>query len=258
MRQKKINGVNIAMLRRESGEVLAQDANRLRLMEAIMICLTPLLLYITLLSTWQAAIIPMLEKWIEPSFLWLGDVAFWLILVSLTLFFTFPLLSGLLWLASRMEAGEETWLPDVFHAFSNGAAYRSALRISAALLWKVVLFSVVEVGIYSLFWVLGNGWIPFMILSIPVLIGAAFLLVFWFCGGFLRTYFVMCIQNSAGRMRPYARSAGFSYWMGFLPWLALSLLTFCILLLADVLPRMLIAYFRLCRKLDEMTVQSEE
>ena len=59
-------------------------------------------------------------------------------------------------------------------------------------------------------------------------------------------------------MRPYARSVGLRYWLGYLPWLALSLLTFCILLLADVLPRMLISYFRLCRKLNEMTTNPED
>ena len=33
---------------------------------------------------------------------------------------------------------------------------------------------------------------------------------------------------------------------------------FCILLLADVLPRMLVSYFRLCRKLNEMTTNPED
>lgn len=258
MDQKEIGKLNFALLRRESGEVLAQNANRLKLMEAVMVCLTPLLLYTTLFSTWQAVVLPLLNKFLLPVGVLLAELGLWMIVTALTLFFTLPLFTGLLFLASRMEAGEEAYLPEVFRAFGSRSAYRKALRISASLFWKLALLAAAETAIFLFFQALGDGSALAILLGIPFMIGAAILLVYWFCGGFLRTYFVLCIQNSAGRMCPHARPVGFSYWMGFMPWLVLSLMTFCILLLADVLPRMLIAYFRLCRKLDEMTVNSEE
>ena len=99
------------------------------------------------------------------------------------------------------------------------------------------------------------------LVALGVVALAVALPLFWLlCGGFLTPFFRLCRPPQAmrERMRPYARSVGLRYWLGYLPWLALSLLSFCILLLADVLPRMLVSYFRLCRKLNEMTTNPED
>lgn len=258
MRQKRINGCNIALLRQEAGEVLARDANRLRLIEAILVCATSLLPYAVAAAAWQTAVLPMLARDADHvRLLWYG-AALWGFFALLTLFFTLPLFTGLLWMAAEMDAGEEAFLPDVFHAFTGGRAYRAALRISFGTLWRLCLFAVLEGGIYHLFLWLGNGSVWVALCSIPVLILAGAGLLYLFAGGFLRTYLRLCAPAGGARMRPYARSVGISFWLGFLPWLVLSLMTLCILLLADVLPRMLISYFRLCRKLNDLTTQSEE
>lgn len=258
MHQKRINGCNMTLLRQEAGEVLARDANRLRLIEAVLICATSLLLYFTAAAAWQTAVLPTLAQDADHlRLLWYG-AGFWGFLLLLTLFFTFPLFTGLLWMAAGMEAGEEIFLPDVFYAFTGGEAYRKALRISFGVLWKLCLFGLIEGGIYRLFFWLGKGSVGVLLCSVPVLFLAAAGLLYLFAGSFVRTYTELCAPAGGARMRSYARSVGISYWFGFLPWLVLSLLTFCILLLADVLPRMLISYFRLCRKLNELTTQSEE
>ena len=97
-----------------------------------------------------------------------------------------------------------------------------------------------------------------LLLGIPLYVGVFLLWAWLSMRSFLLPYFALSLPDAAVRMRPYAVSVGARYWIGFFPWIVLSFLTVGILLLADTLPRMLIAYFRLCRKLNELTTQSEE
>lgn len=255
MRQKRVEGMNFRLLHREAGEVLAQDANRLKLIEAAMICLTPLTLYLLLTSTWRTVLLPML---VPGSAAYAAcAIGFWSLLLLLTQFFTFPLLCGLLGMSAAMEAGEQTDLTELFAPFRSGGSYRRALRISFCVLWRLCVLLLAECAVLLVLRQLENRLL-ILLLGIPAMLAVAVLLFWWFCGGFLHAYLVLCRPAAAERMRPYARSVGLRYWGGYLPWLALSLLTFCILLLADVLPRMLISYFRLCRKLNEMTTNPED
>ena len=255
MRQRKVEGMNFRLLFQNAGEVLARDANRLKLAEAAMICLTPLTLYLILASVSQTVVLPLLAP--DRALYALGVIGFWILMFLLSLFFTFPLLCGLLWMACGMEAGEEMTLADLFWAFRGGESYRRALRISAVALCKLSVLLLAEWALLSSLRQTGS-MVLFWLLCIPCALAVAVLLFYWFCGGFLHAYAVLCPSPTVARMRPYARSVGTRYWVGYLPWLALSLLTFCILLLADVLPRMLISYFRLCRKLNEMTTNPED
>ena len=90
MRQKRVEGMNFPQLRREAGEVLAQDANRLKLIEAAMICLTPMTLYLMLAAVWQLLTLPLAAH--GPAAVVLCRAGLWALLVLLTQFFTFPLL----------------------------------------------------------------------------------------------------------------------------------------------------------------------
>ena len=257
MRQKRVEGMNFPQLRREAGEVLAQDANRLKLIEAAMICLTPMTLYLMLAAVWQLLTLPLAAH--GPAAVVLCRAGLWALLVLLTQFFTFPLLSGLLTMAAGMEAGECVALADLFAPFCSRCAYGRALRASFAVLWRLCALLL---AVQAVLWLLRLPGRPvlFWLLCVPAVLAVALPLFWLLCGGFLTPFFRLCRPPQAmrERMRPYARSVGLRYWLGYLPWLALSLLSFCILLLADVLPRMLVSYFRLCRKLNEMTTNPED
>ncbi len=252
MKQKRLPGVDFSRLWRESGAALAQGSNRLTMILAIMVAVSPLPVYQAIFSVGSILISRFPQKGM------LTDGVVLLSALALTVLFTLPLLFGLLRMASEMEQGREVLLQDVLWAFSSRRAYRTSLCVSCSAFWRILLLCAAEIAAARL------------VLSIPadkglllplwtVLIIGVFVLWYLLAArGFLHAYVALRTPNEPERMQPYARSLACHYGWGSLPWIVLSLLTFGILLLADVLPRMLIAYFRLCRNLNEITTRSEE
>ena len=253
MKQKRVRGMDVGQLRAEAGAVLSEHANRLTLMLAVMVAASPLMLCLSFASLFRLAVIPLFSE-ME----WLGYGLMILLILTVLLFLVFPLGTGLLRLASEMEAGHHPELADIFYAFSKRSAYRTALRISYSALWRLSVLVALEWGLYGLLFTLSKGAIVVLLLGIPLYIGVFLLWAWLSMRSFLLPYFAMILPDAAVRMCPYAVSVGARYWIGFFPWIVLSLLTVGILLLADTLLRMLIAYFRLCRKLNGLTTQSEE
>ena len=259
MRQKRMKNMNFKMLWRESGEILSQNANRLKLIEATMICVTPLLLYQTLIAAYQGIILAAFDPVSEPLRAFFWEIGFWSVLSVFTLLFSLPLSTGLLGMAEDMEDGKESVLSDVFRAFTSARSYWRSLRISWALFWRFALVILTESVTYTLF----DIFVPSLggkLLCVGVMILEAFLWLWLACFGFFKTYYLakdLKAPVKRARMQSYTCSFSVFYWLHFLPWMLLSLVSFCILLLADLLPRMLLAYFRLCRKLSEK-IQSEE
>ena len=252
MKQKRLPGVDFSCLWRESGEVLSRGSNRLTMILAIMVAVTPLPLY-QAMNAVRSILVSRLPEW---GMLFYGGFA--LLMMFFTLFFTFPLLFGLLRMASEMEQGREASLQDVLGSFSDGHSYLDAVRISAPLFGRLLILCVAEVVATRLVLSLVASRGVVLLLGALTVIGV-FVLWFRFAArDFLRAYLTLKSPSCPERMQPYARSLAVHYGWGFLPWIVLSLLTFGILLLADVLPRMLIAYFRLCNKLNEITTRSEE
>ena len=163
-------------------------------------------------------------------------------------------------MARRLEQGETVELPDVFYAFSGGRAYLGCLGVSWNVFSRLAVLILAEYWIYTALTPTAETSVGILILEILLLWGVVMLWTFWTMRGFLRPYEMLSAvpRDVRARIRPYAKRVGYCYWLGYLPWLALSLATVLILLLADLLPRMLISYFGLCRRLTEMTNQSEE
>lgn len=260
MKRKSVQGINFPMLKRETGEILGRYANRLKLIEAILICATSFLLYVMLDQVHRLVIVPLLDDAVANNDFGVSFVVRTAYLVfrnALTLFFTLPLCTGVLHMASRMEAGEEVYLAEVFHPFSGARAYGRALRASWSVFWRVFLLVAAEYLLFVPFVLVLKS--PFPILCLPVvllMLGALLLWVRFALGGFFCPYAVLV--GDGERMRPYAVSVGWHFWIGFAPQILLSFFTVGVLLLADVLPRMLVAYFRVCRKLNENITQSED
>lgn len=257
--QKRIKHMNFKMLWRESGEILSQNANRLRLIEAIMICVTPVLFYNVLINIYQGILLPTVVNASEPLIAFFWDVGFYAVIALFTLLFSLPLSTGLVWMAQDMEAGRESSLADVFRAFSSAKSYWRSLCLSWTLFWRLALLILAESLTFTAF----DLFVTFSgskLLCAGIMFAEALLWLGLSCFGFFRTYeLAKQLQNTPQRreMRRYTCSFSLFYWLHFLPWMLLSLASFCILLLADILPRMILAYFRLCRKLSEK-IQSEE
>ena len=253
LQQKRIANVDFAQLRMESGAALATNGNRLTLILACMIATSPLMLYTSALSLLRLGVLPLLPN-AQPMGFFMGAV----IVLLLSQFITLPLWAGLLRVASQMEQGQDADLTQLFYAFCNGSNYKAAQGIAFSILWRLSLLALLEglavIFIQRLF----AETVGVILWGVPL-----YLAVFavWFLiaiRGFFIPYLAWKDSETSLRVSPYSASVGRHYWLGFFPWIVLSLLTFGVLLLADTLPRMLIAYFRLCNKLNEFTTQSEE
>ena len=133
-----------------------------------------------------------------------------------------------------------------------------AVRVSVHLLWRLLILCTAEVYATRLALSLPASRGVLLLLGALTVIGVFALWYRFAARDFLRAYLTLQMPSDPDRMQPYARSLGVRYGIGFYPRIVLSLLTLGVLLLADVLPRMLIAYFRLCNKLNEITTRSEE
>ncbi len=253
MKQKRVCGLDFRRLWMESGEVLDENANRLTLILALMVAACPLPLYLSVLSVVRLLLFPLLS---ERELL--GTLIAALCVLALSLFITLPLWMGLLGLAKKAEAGESVPLTEIFCAFSDGKAYGISLKYAYSVLWRVTVLIAAEWGVTVLLNTFFQGTALEYLVGIPLYLTVFAVWLFAILRRFLTPYFAWHIPNDAPRMCPYARSVGIRYCSGFFPWIVLSLITLGILLLADTLPRMLIAYFRLCRKLNEFTTKSEE
>lgn len=233
---------------RETTDLLATRGNRLRLILAILITATaalPELLFLQILdvvlNTFGEA------AGASATAVWLAVSAAYLVC------FFLPLSSGLFYLAGRMEAEEETVLSDLFYAFTGAQAYRSMLACG---LYTGIPLAVLIAAPYGVTAAL-SGWAGAnagrWVLAALLAVGADFLLFFLLLGWFAKPCGTV---RTTGR-KPMRRAGGW-YFGKFLPHLILSVLSLLIYLIADILPRMLIFYFRFCREYTILSTQPEE
>ena len=252
----------VGLLRRSARDVLAVQENRLILIEAQVLLLLFVALYITLSQTFWA-----LQSMLAAiSGMDLTIPLFAVYLVALTLLavlLLLPAVIGFLRLAGRMERGERVVLSELFGVFSDKGLYQWAKRISRRWFWRIALtVTVIEVTVSLSSSLFAGSLLAALICSgivILELIGGLWLILkdFSMLAGCL-------FPEDFGRARTSAhrrsvRSA-LHFIVGFLPWLLLGVLSFGILLLWEVLPCMAISYFGYCRELKDqnLNIHSEE
>ncbi len=173
----------------------------------------------------------------------------------LSLFVILPLMVGLLRMASKIEQQQETVLAELFHSFGSARAYGRALGLSFGFSWRAVLIAFAACGTYML-----ADYLPLPFLAIVVvallIVAEAFLGMLLLSRLFYTLAFSMqepsvplsqC-RRASRRMTKAFRWRGFGFFLHYLPQFLLGLLTVGILLLAHTLPKMLVSYFRFCRK----------
>jgi hypothetical protein len=177
-----------------------------------------------------------------------------------------PLFWGVLGLSGQIVRGKTPVLADVFLPFSGKVAYRRAIWLSFSWLWRVGGTAGVVALTYSLALYFAGGSLPGGILCgvlivLELTLGFV-LLLRWFPVAAValscEEYSAEEILREASRFRKAQPFAGFYFFMGFLPLLALGVLTVGILLLADVLPRMCVGYFQYCNFMTDSLIRLEE
>ena len=255
---------DFAIAYREAGQILSLHGNRLLLIEAILLSLITVLLYMFFCDTYTI----LLGYWMYGIDLWLSillKVLLGVLISLLTLFFTLPLLIGLFGLAGDMETGRVCVLADLFAPFSTRKEYRRALSLSWGAFWRFGLIVLVvsltcNIGVYFFEGSLLAGLACGVAVVVEIFVGL------WLCGrcfasmasAHMTDLPIRAARADAKRSWRTCRTGGASFVLQMLPRILLGLVTFGILLLWETLPRMLVAYFRYCRYMIEKTIQSEE
>ena len=248
-----------SMIRAEAKQLLRESGTRLLLLEAILVAAFPLMVFF-LSSSVVYYVLPTVGETLVPWVELGGDA----ILFFFCLFFLLPLWVGLLHIASQIERGEDAVLSDLFWAFGSGRAYRTALSLSFGALWRLLVTAFVVKGTYALFglWVnsLTVGRIPVAMLGGFGIVLEVLLALFLSASAFPFAWGRLSQEGSpqlSRRFRSRMR-AGAGFYAGYFPAFLLSIFSVGVLLPADLLPKLLLAYFRYCRRWNELTIQSEE
>lgn len=246
--------------RRETSALLANGGNRLLLIEASLVVLVSFFFLTFLAMLTDAFLLPEADE----TGAVIGVAAVLLLGVLWNLFLILPLLLGLLSAAQRMERDENAQLPDVFRFFGSGREYRIALNLSFGVTWRLVLTAgIVSATFFAVVWHFPGNLAANLCCVVLILaeLAAAFLLC---TRPFMTLYFVFLgepVRTARRHARMCAkknRMAGARYFLDYLPWILLSVLTLGVLFFADVLPRMAISYFRFCRNTHTVLIESKE
>lgn len=237
----------LLVARREADAILARGANRLLLIEAILIVCVFVALFVSLWSATSLLLSVIAQS--EPLASLLLDGVF-ILFFSLTVFFAAPVVLGLFRIAEQMQAGESPVLLDLFYFLSNRERYTQGLRITWLGSLKLVGTVFIATGVDKLFVALaleGDGWnwLNGMLVAVVICLGALLLLF-----PYARLYAGLRPNEIDARADIFSAAprGGIRFIWFFLPWLLLGLVSIGLLLVLDVFPRMLLTYFCDCKR----------
>ena len=220
-----------AQARDKADAVLASGANRLLLIEAILIVCVFVALFFSLDSGMCLLLAMLTEDQFLSSLLYF---AVSLLHCVLGIFFATPVVLGLFRLAEQMQAGNTPVLLDLFYYLSSGERYLHGLSITRIAIIKGLLMVLAANTIWYL---------------CPIS---------WLCNLLIAAVIILC---TLWVLFPYSRlnsllkdsecpvqRGGLRFVCHFLPWLLLGFLSIGLLLVLDVFPRMLLTYFCDCNR----------
>ncbi len=254
MKEQSIAAGSARASRQRAGELLSQNGYRLLLIEALAVCLLFVSMYV-LLDYAHKALLLLFETWNWAATLTV--TLFSLSLLTVTLFLVFPTLTGLCRMAERIHHDEKPVLADLFYFFATRERYALSLAISVRVLWRLtlVLTAARVTAVLCTSFLMPEFWCLLLcavLVSLELLGG-----IVWVLGEFPLLYLCLRygddIEGEGERASQILYQSPAQYAMrfliGFLPQILLGLLTCGILLIADTIPRMLIAYFDYCETL---------
>ena len=216
--------------RANADAILARGANRLLLIEAILIVCVFVALFISLESATALLLTTLTENELLSSLL---PALTSLIYFVLGIFFAAPVVLGLFRLAERMQAGEDPVLLDLFYFLSNSRRYAQGLRATWLGSLKVVLMVLIVDTVNIL---CPLAWLGGILKALVIL-----LFTLWMLFPYSKLYSRLRTTDKPIRLGGGLRLVWF-----FFPWLLLGLVSIGLLLVLDVFPRMLLTYFCDC------------
>ena len=226
--------------RREADIILAEGANRLLLMEAILIVCVFVAIFTSLQSSVALLLSTIVQSEVLISLLYYG---FSLICLILGILFAAPVILGLFRLAQQMQSKNVPVLMDLFYFLSTPQRYRLGLRITRIASFKIALAAIFANGI-DLFWsvFLPDAW-AWNLLCGVLKAGIILLCIFWLLLPYPKLNALLQKENYVP-----SRRRGRHFIRFFFPWLLLGFASIGLLLVLDVIPRMLLTYFCDCNR----------
>ena len=248
MRRVKDTKKHLLEARKNADAILATGANRLLLIEAILIVCVFAAMFTAFYSALSLLLSAVLggNTTLSP----LLSYAVLLIYLVAVIFFAAPVVLGLFRLTERMQAGDTPVLADLFYFLSSRKRYLRGLRITWIGSLKLVTAIVAVDAIHTF---LNNqladipSFRPFGVLAIALII---FLYVLWMLFPYSKLYCMLKQGDAPLDKDAYLRAphGGLRLLCFFLPWLLLGFVSIGLLLVLDVLPRMLLTYFCDCER----------
>ncbi len=218
--------------RHEADAILATGANRLLLIEAILIVCVFVALFISLQSATALLLTRFIENEILSSLL-PAIVSF--VYLALGIFFAAPVVLGLFRLAEQMQAGKTPVLMDLFYYLSNSERYRQGLRITRLAGIKVLLMVLVVDTINIL---CSTPWLGNILITLVII-----LFIAWLLFPYAKLNALLKDED-----KPLCLFGGVRLVWFFTPWILLGFVSIGLLLVLDVLPRMILTYFCDCNR----------
>ena len=226
--------------RREADTILAEGANRLLLIEAILI----VCVFVAIFSSLQSSVALLLSTTVQNealiALLYYGTL---LICLALGILFAAPIMLGLFRLAEQMQSQKAPVLMDLFYFLSTPQRYRRGLRITRAASFKIALAAILTNGI-DLFWGTfpPDAWAWNLLCGILKVV-IVILCIFWLLLPYPKL-------NALLQKEKYVpnRCRGWHFIKFFFLWILLGFASIGLLLVLDVIPRMLLTYFCDCKR----------
>ncbi len=235
--------------RLEADAILATGANRLLLIEAILIVCVFVALFISLESATALLLSVLSESEALTSLL---SQAVSSVFFVLGIFFVAPVVLGLFRLAEQMQAGETPVLMDLFYFLSSRKRYVQGLRATWLGSLKLMGTILVAIGVDKLFDSLALegamwNWLSGVLVAAIICLGVLLLLF-----PYTRLYAGLRPDEIDSRADIFSAAprGGIRLVWFFFPWLLLGLVSIGLLLVLDVFPRMLLTYFCDCKRQD--------
>ena len=226
--------------RREADSILATGANRLLLIEAILI----VCVFVVLFTSLQSATAFLLMATVPNDTV--ASLLFWaasLVFLVLGILFAAPVILGLFRLVEQMQAGEDPVLLDLFYFLSSRERYRQSLHITRTASRKIATAVIVGSGIDFAWSILVPDAFLFNTLYGMLMTIIIILCTVWLLFPYGKLYSLLKNQN-----KPLCQCGGIRFVFFFFPWILLGFISVGLLLVLDVIPRMLLTYFCDCKQ----------
>ncbi len=228
--------------RMRAGDILAQKGTRLVLCESILLMLAQIMVYLIIYNVFSLIAMRVSDPDVATLLL-IPCLILWIVLAHLI---TLPLLYSYFVLCKQAAMGKRIFLSELFLPFTSKENYKTLLLYANSAFWHWILaFDVIVVTMVAK--ELINSVLPSLVWIIPILF-AVECVAFLFLNAF-RFYALYELLFPEMQARgAFCASLRF-WWSGGIWWVLLGLLTCGILLIADTLPRLSVAYIEYCEKL---------